>query len=273
MQTNRNQSVAPANRSSGSRGFTLVEVLTVLLIIGILVALLSASLNKTQSRALRVSCVDNLKQLQLAWQLYADDNEDLIALNKTAAGGGNYLVYGRRASTNSWVAGNPKEDINTAKIERGTLYPFSKSPRIYRCPMDNSRVIGHHDILRTRSYSMDTFLGGDDEGKDPRVKTRLADVERQGADKIFVFIEEHESSSWADGFQVLPREGTTLSGGTWSSTPSDRHEQGCNLTFADGHVDYWKWYAPKKGNLDNRLTASTREIYDLQRLQRAVPKP
>jgi len=264
-QSNRLSSQGKA----ASAGFTIIEVGAVIFIIAVLVALLSASLNYAKGRALRISCLDNLKELQLAWHMYVDDEADMLPLNKTATGGGNYKVFGRRASTNSWVAGNPKEDVTPANIELGSLYPFTTTPRLYRCPMDRSRTIKNSALLRNRSYSMDSFLAGDNEGKDSRVKMRLPELDRP--DKIFVFIEEHESSIWADGFQVLPQEGGGLSAGTWSSTPVDRHEQGCSLTFADGHIEYWKWYAGKAGNLENHLTSSSRELYDLRRLQRALP--
>jgi len=258
-----------SGRKAALAGFTIIEIGAVIFIITILVSLLSASLNHAKGRALRISCLDNLKELQLAWHMYVDDEADRLPLNKTAMGGGNYKVFGRRASTNSWVVGNPKEDVNTAKIEAGSLYPFMMSPRLYRCPMDRSRSILNPNVLRTRSYSMDSFLAGDNEGKDARVKMRLAELDRP--DKIFVFIEEHESSIWADGFQVLPQDGGGLSAGTWSSTPVDRHERGCSLTFADGHIEYWKWYAGKSGNLENHLTSSSRELFDLRRLQHALP--
>ena len=264
-----NQKNSANSRRLESAGFTIIEVGAVLFIIGILVALLSASLNRAKGRALRISCLDNLKELQLAWHMYIDDDADLLPLNKTEIGGGNYKVFGRRASTNSWVAGNPKEDQTTAKIEMGTLFPYLTMPRLYRCPMDRSRVVGHREVPRTRSYSMNSFLAGDNEGKDTRVKIRMAALDRPN--RIFVFIEEHESSVWADGFQVLPKEGTGLSGATWNSTPSDRHEQGCNLSFADGHIEYWKWYSGKSENLENHLTSTTRELYDLRRLQMALP--
>src|SRR4051794_7343830 len=155
--------VNQSNRSSLSRraaaaGFTIIEIGAVIFIITVLVSLLSASLNHAKGRALRISCLDNLKELQLAWHMYVDDEGDLLPLNKTAVGGGNYKVFGRRASTNSWVAGNPKEDLTPANIELGSFFPFTATPRIYHCPMDRSRVIGHRDVSRNRSYSMDSFL-------------------------------------------------------------------------------------------------------------------
>jgi prepilin-type processing-associated H-X9-DG protein len=269
MRTINNANPSRFRSRVGTAGFTIIEVGAVLFIIGILVALLSASLNRAKGRALRISCLDNLKELQLAWHMYVDDNADLLPLNKTALGGGNYKVFGRRASTNSWVAGNPKEDTTTANIEIGTLFPYISTPRLYRCPMDRSRVVAHRDIPRTRSYSMNSFLAGDNEDKDSRVKMRMSSLDRPN--RIFVFIEEHESSAWVNGFQVAPKDSGGLGGATWTSTPSDRHEQGCNLSFADGHIEYWKWYAGKSDNLENHLTSTTRELYDLRRLQSAIP--
>jgi len=258
-----------SRRKAASAGFTVIEIGAVIFIIAVLVSLLSASLNRAKGRALRISCLENLKELQLSWHMYVDDEADRLPLNKTAPGSENYKVYGRRASTNSWVAGNPKEDQTTANIEIGSIYPFATTPRLYRCPMDRSKVIKNEALLRNRSYSMDSYLAGDNEGKDSQVKTRLAELDRP--DKIFVFIEENESSIWADGFQVVPQEAAGSSAGIWSSTPVDRHEQGCNLTFADGHIEYWKWYAGKVGNLENHMTSSSRELYDLRRLQRTLP--
>src|SRR6185369_2963398 len=156
---NLNQRIQIGRSSkAASAGFTIIEVGAVMFIIAVLVSLLSASLNHAKGRALRISCLDNLKELQLAWHMYVDDEADRLPLNKTAMGGGNYKVFGRRASTNSWVVGNPKEDVTTAKIEQGTLYPFTSTPRLYRCPMDRSRSIRDPSVLRTRSYSMDSFL-------------------------------------------------------------------------------------------------------------------
>jgi prepilin-type processing-associated H-X9-DG protein len=135
--------------------------------------------------------------------------------------------------------------------------------------MDSSTTKGGYP--RTRSYSMDAYLGGDDEDVDPRVKMRLSDIVNPGPDKVFVFIEEHENSIWGSGFIVLPREKFALNAGAWSSTPSDRHMRGCNLSFVDGHLEYWKWAVPKKPATGKLVNPG--ELRDLRRLQDAVPKP
>jgi prepilin-type N-terminal cleavage/methylation domain-containing protein/prepilin-type processing-associated H-X9-DG protein len=272
-------SVQQTGRASRRRSaFTLLELLAVLTIILVVVGLLSAALNQTRTRTLRVTCLDNMRQLQLAWRMYAEDNNEHVALNKTAPPltvGGVSIAAAPRNSTNSWVAGNPKEDRTWQTLAQGTLYPYVKHPEVYRCPMDSSTTKAGNP--RTRSYSIDAYLGGDDEDVDPRVKMRLTDVVNPSPDKVFVFIEEHENSIWSGGFMVLPRDKFPLNGGAWSSTPSDRHMQGCNLTFVDGHLEYWKWMAPKKAvsasKVGNTLINAPNELRDLRRLQDAVPRP
>ncbi len=276
-------SIAKGAQSSGSAvhfprpslsAFTLVELMVVVLIVGILASLLSTAFSNTKAKSHRVSCMNNMRQLQIAWRIYIDENDDFMPLNRSVAGPLNERFFGRRSSSNSWVVGSPKEDTTPANIVRGTLFPHTeKSVAIYHCPADRSKVIGHPDILRSRSYSMSTFLNGDDEGIDPRVKVKDSELVSPGPDRTFVFIEEHEASAWLGSFRILPREKFTIASGTWTSTPSDRHNQGCNITFADTHVEYWKWFWPKKANLQSKLTSNGHELRDLRRLQEVVPKP
>jgi prepilin-type processing-associated H-X9-DG protein len=249
-----------------------MELMAVIAIILVVTALLSAALNQTRVRTMRISCLDNMRQLQFAWTMYAADYNDHVALNKTAPINSTVGVAASslHSSTNSWVAGNPLEDRSWENLARGTLFPYVKHPEVYRCPMDGSTTKAGYP--RTRSYSIDAYLGGDDEDLDPRVKMRMSDIVNPGPERVFVFIEEHEKSIWSSGFIVLPREpNPNPAGGAWKSTPSDRHMQGCNLTFVDGHIEYWKWMAPKKPGKE--LLSSGVEVRDLRRLQDAVPKP
>jgi prepilin-type N-terminal cleavage/methylation domain-containing protein/prepilin-type processing-associated H-X9-DG protein len=270
MRTRLSVQQFAGRRACRRAGFTLMELMAVIAIILVVTALLSAALNQTRSRTMRISCLDNMRQLQFAWKMYAEDYNDHVALNKTAPLNTTVGVAaaGLKNSTNSWVAGNPLEDRSWENLARGTLFPYVKHPEIYRCPMDSSTTKSGYP--RTRSYSIDAYLGGDDEDLDPRVKMRLSDV--SNPEHVFVFIEEHEKSIWSSSFIVLPREpNPNPAGGAWKSTPADRHMQGCNLTFVDGHIEYWKWLAPKKPGKD--LVSSGTEVRDLRRLQDAVPRP
>ncbi len=247
--------------------------MAVVVIIGVLVSLLCAALNHTRYKAQRIKCLDNLKQLQLAWLMYKDDNDDRLALNKTAPAPNHPRIIARRSSTNSWVAGNPLEDSTDSNLRRGTLYPYAQSTDIYRCPMDHSKVAGHSDLLRNRSYAMNSYLGGDNALNDSRVKLRHSEIANPRPENVFVFIEEHEDSIWMANFLVLPRDTVPIGKTSWLSTPSDRHYQGCNMTFADGHAEYWRWYSPKRADLTKKLASTPRELNDIRRLQNCVPQP
>jgi prepilin-type N-terminal cleavage/methylation domain-containing protein/prepilin-type processing-associated H-X9-DG protein len=252
-------------------GFTLLELMAVVTIILIVVGLLSVALNQTRTRTMRVTCLDNMRQLQIAWRIYADDNNDFVALNKMAAPGGTVgIAAAPRNSTNSWVAGNPKEDRTVDPLSHGTLFQYTRQAELYRCPMDSSTT--RFGTPRTRSYSIDSYLGGDDEELDSRVKMRTTDLINPSPDRVFVFIEEHENSIWGSGFMVYPRDRSGQTAVMWNSIPSDRHMQGCNVTFADGHLEYWKWRTPKKGNFTNK-PVSPKELPDLRKVQDSIPRP
>lgn len=273
-QNGRQSGRADLGKSRSAAAFTLLELLAVLVIMAILGSLLAAALNHGKTRTHQITCLTHLKQLQYAWIMYLDDHEGALPLNRSIAGPNSKFV-GRKNTTNSWVAGNPKEDLDTSNIEAGTLFPYvNYSTGIYRCPADQSTVLGKK-TRRTRSYSMSAYLNGDEAGIDPRVKTNFTAILTPPPSKVFVFIEEHEHSSWAGSFSVMPRDRMALLGEktSSSSTPADRHNRGCNLTFADGHIEYWKWKSPKplEGGQIPQLSRS--EIRDLMRLQSSVPKP
>lgn len=262
-------------RKSARAGFTLVELMTVAAVILILVSLLAAALNKTQSKALRLTCLQNTRQLQTAWLMYTDDNDQRFPLNRSVPTLKQSKLIGSVMSSNSWVAGNPRIDLDDRNIRAGTLFPYAKNPEVYRCPMDDSRVFNRPDLERTRSYSISSYLSGDGAGFDPAVKVKFDELINPRPENIFVFIEEHEASLWIGGFNVLERTRLTIADIPLSSTPADRHNQGCHVSFADGHVEYWKWYAPKtelaSGPSLTKHSAST--LNDLRRLQSCTPLP
>ena len=257
-------------------GFTLLELSAVVFIIVILVSLLCAALNHTKAKALRVTCLDNMKQLQSAWWLYAADNDESLPLNQTAPDPADARSPKLRSSNGSWVTGNPVEDLTPANILRGTLYPHVNSVGPYHCPMDGSTVTDHPEALRTRSYSMSYFLGGDPDLTIVSPKYKYSEIGRP--DNVFVFIEEHEDSPWFSSFQIRPaaRKGgvTAASSATWMSVPSDRHGQGCNISFADGHIEYWRWFAPKVGDAQMHaanIPDAVPQTRDFVRLQSCLP--
>src|SRR5690348_13011228 len=88
-----------SKHSRGKDGFTLVELLVVIAVVAILAGLLLPALAKAKARAQTVQCLNNIKQLQLVWHLYASDNDDRIPPNYPNQAAGNF------PASASWVSG------------------------------------------------------------------------------------------------------------------------------------------------------------------------
>jgi prepilin-type N-terminal cleavage/methylation domain-containing protein/prepilin-type processing-associated H-X9-DG protein len=219
--------------------FTLIELLVVIAIIVILAGMLLPVLGKAKSKAQSIKCMNNLKQLQLAWQLYYDDNDDKLAPNEVTRGataGG--LVPG------SWAVGNPA--TSASNIQRGVLFPYVGSTEVYRCPAHKSTV-KKSGLPTIRHYSMSCYMNGKDPGSllitAPTypvdwVFHRASQITTPPPSEAFGFIHEADFTLKLGGWFYLPVRWT------WANNFPANHENGQNLSFADGHAEHWRWRDP-----------------------------
>lgn len=216
--------------------------------------MLLPALSKAKQKGQGAACVNNLKQMQLAWHLYADDNERL-ALNQPSN------------NTNlTWAAGDMRvlaEATDTAMLMNSQLGRYAGAAKVFKCPADKVVTGG---LPRTRSISMNMYFGGRANGQpsSPRVNTapnpwfqRLDSVLRPS--HLWVFWDEN-FSTLDDCMGVVDISPAYLSSKVMVNSPATYHNRAGSLSFADGHVEIHKWSHPN--TVQGRYNVTGGEDYD-----------
>jgi len=268
------------------KGFTLIELLVVIAIIAILMAILVPTLTRAKEQGKRAACLNNLRQLQLAWILYADENDDKIVNGEADENNDGQCIMettGRHAYEQWWTgddcAGGYQQgaqlpqDMQIKAMRAGALYPLVKNEKLYRCPTGvrgemrtYSIVDSMNGLPRTGTYTGNVGIRV---GRTMLWVKKKTDITVPSPSQRIVFLDEGRVTP--DSYAVH------YNTETWWDPPHVRHGDGTNVSFADGRSDYWKWKGKKTiedGKLANplhQMVPTTPDEYeDLHNMQKAV---
>ena len=221
-----------------SGGFTLMELLVVVSIMALLMSIMLPGLTNAREQGKRVVCMANMKNLTDGWFIYSMDHDDHLVSADT-----DWDV----PPSNHWVADGPVipgNDVGGTKhaIANGVFWPYTeRTLELYKCKSDSS------DLLR--SYAISRAMNGKtcncehDNIKPFRNWSEIS----MPADKM-VFVDADSRMEWIEGSfcaveqidAIPPKWFARL-----SRNITARHSDGCNVSFADFHCEYWKYRDPR----------------------------
>jgi len=217
---------------SRKHAFTLIELLVVIAVIAVLMAILMPALNRAREQGKRASCLNNVKQMALAWHVYADDNDGKIVNGNTAKDGNATPGAGTNRDETCWVywpGDNQPEAVRLQGLRDGLLFPYCPNVKLFKCPTGVRGEVVTYAIPDTMNGYY--YIPGAKE----QIKTLRTQIRNLSEQIVFLDEGRLSPASWTIHYDQE----------RWWDQITARHGDGTNFSFADSHAEYWKWKDPR----------------------------
>jgi prepilin-type N-terminal cleavage/methylation domain-containing protein/prepilin-type processing-associated H-X9-DG protein len=227
----------PPARCCQQPGFTLTELLVAIATLLIVATTIGTALATTKPNTLAFQCLNNLRQLGLAWRMYSDDNQGKLVYNQHFVASASW-AFGELTYDASSVNTNTELLINHAKYPSSAfLGPYLKTASVFKCPADKSVVtIGAEQFPRVRSMSLNVFMGSQDSYTSPAYTLYTNINQLTSPAQRFTFLDEHADSINDGAFLSSPSTRYLM-----PDLPASYHDGAGNFIFADGHGESHRW--------------------------------
>jgi prepilin-type processing-associated H-X9-DG protein len=223
------------------KGLSLIEIVVVIVAITVFLLLFLRIPAPSREGGPRVICLANLKNLQLAWSLYAESNNGKIVCGETYSGekgtngtrkvsDGNEPYWAGDDVTDTLSEKQLSQETKVSAIKSGALYPYLKTVKPYRCPLGDK---GEMHTCAIGDSMNGTSRGLEDKkfGKITLYIKNIAEIASPAERIVFIDVGKATAGSFATYYDKEQ---------WWNPAPL-RHSRGTNLSFADGHAEYWRW--------------------------------
>jgi prepilin-type N-terminal cleavage/methylation domain-containing protein/prepilin-type processing-associated H-X9-DG protein len=229
-------------------GFTLIELLVVIAIIAILAGMLLPALAKSKTKAQGIGCMNNNRQLMLAWRMYTEDfNDSMVSAEDGFPNRPNWFT-GWMDFTSAPVNWNITNDMT-----KSPLWPYvAQTKNVFKCPADRAQVkVNGQYLPRVRSISMGQHFGHGSWLPSPpyRIYDKMGQITDPGPSMVYLCLDEHPDSINDAAFANQMVTAATLNQAHIIDVPASYHNGACGFSFVDGHAEIHRW-------LDSRTVIS-----------------